>query len=70
MTRVSEELDENNFHLFLVLVWQLWNVRNDHYHGNSCPYASHLFSWSVNFLFEFLDIQQFPQNFIGTIDSS
>ncbi|KAL5577325.1 hypothetical protein UlMin_019024 [Ulmus minor] len=53
---VSEHLDENNFRLFLVLAWQFWNARNDHYHGNSCPHASHLFSWSMNFLSEFLDV--------------
>ncbi|KAL5567953.1 hypothetical protein UlMin_024528 [Ulmus minor] len=56
MARVSDQLDENSFRLFLVLAWQLQNARNDHYHGNSCSHASHLFSWSVNFLSDFLDV--------------
>ncbi|KAL5573277.1 hypothetical protein UlMin_022874 [Ulmus minor] len=55
MACVSGQL-ENYFRLFLVMDWQLWNARNDHYHGNLCPHASHLFSWSVNFLSEFLDV--------------
>ncbi|KAL5556943.1 hypothetical protein UlMin_039179 [Ulmus minor] len=56
MTHVFGQLDENNFRLFLIMAWQHWNARNDHYHGKSCPYASHLFSWLVNFLSEFLDV--------------
>ncbi|KAL5570276.1 hypothetical protein UlMin_026851 [Ulmus minor] len=56
MARVSGQLDENNFRLFLVRAWQLWNTRNDHYHRNLCSHASHLFSWSVNFLSKFLDV--------------
>uniref|UniRef100_A0A803Q3X2 Reverse transcriptase n=1 Tax=Cannabis sativa TaxID=3483 RepID=A0A803Q3X2_CANSA len=53
LMRMARQWDKDKFEFFLVLTWNIWNVRNNVIHGGTAPMAGEMVDWCRTYLTEF-----------------
>uniref|UniRef100_A0A803PEK8 Reverse transcriptase domain-containing protein n=1 Tax=Cannabis sativa TaxID=3483 RepID=A0A803PEK8_CANSA len=53
LMRMARLWDKTRFEFFLVITWNIWNVRNNVVHGGKAPIAGDMVDWYRTFLTEF-----------------
>uniref|UniRef100_A0A803Q0L5 Reverse transcriptase domain-containing protein n=1 Tax=Cannabis sativa TaxID=3483 RepID=A0A803Q0L5_CANSA len=53
LMRMARQWDKGKFEFFLVLTWNIWNIRNSVIHGGIAPMAGEMVDWCRKYLTEF-----------------
>ena len=47
-------LSPKEFQLFIIVSWQVWAARNNHFHKNSCPSPERVVDDAIKWLYDFI----------------
>ncbi|KAL5550019.1 hypothetical protein UlMin_000195 [Ulmus minor] len=54
--RMHNLLSPKEFHLFIMISWQVWAARNSYFHKNSCPFPKRVVDDAFKWLDDFISI--------------
>ncbi|KAL5579486.1 hypothetical protein UlMin_011928 [Ulmus minor] len=54
--RLHKLLSPKEFQLFIIVSWQVWSVRNSHFHNNSWPSADNVVDGAIKWLDDFISL--------------
>ncbi|KAL5559292.1 hypothetical protein UlMin_035503 [Ulmus minor] len=54
--RMHSLLSPKEFQLFIILSWQVWAARNNHFHKNSCPSPERVVDDAIKWLDDFISV--------------
>ncbi|KAL5555861.1 hypothetical protein UlMin_038097 [Ulmus minor] len=61
--RMHNLLSPKEFQLFIIVSWQLWAARNNHFHKNSCPSPERVVDDAIKWLDDFISVTDLkPKN--------
>ncbi|KAL5554513.1 hypothetical protein UlMin_041914 [Ulmus minor] len=61
--RLHNHLSPKEFQLFIIVSWQVWAARNNHFHKNSCPSPERIVDDAIKWLDDFTSVTDLkPKN--------